>query len=72
MTATFAGADTVGTALTSESPAATIAPITIDRIASSLRPTMRTLAAPRDLINCFWLADRAARIALSRSRLFKL
>ena len=34
--ATFAGADTVGTALTSESPAATIAPSTIERIASSL------------------------------------
>src|ERR1700730_11054161 len=36
MAATFAGADTVGTVLTSESPAATIAPITIERIASSL------------------------------------
>lgn len=36
ITATFAGADTVGTALTSESPAATIAPSTIERIASSL------------------------------------
>jgi hypothetical protein len=36
MAATFAGADTVGTALTSESPAATIAPSTIERIASSL------------------------------------
>ena len=35
-------------------------------------PTMRTLAAPRDLINCFWLADRAARIALPGSWLFKL
>ena len=37
MAATFAGADTVGTAVTSENAPATIAPITIERIASSLR-----------------------------------
>jgi|SRR6476469_1243904 hypothetical protein len=36
MAATLAGADTVGTALTSDSPAATIAPSTIERIPSSL------------------------------------
>src|SRR6185503_18936605 len=36
MAATLAGADTVGTALTSDSPAATIAPSTIERVPSSL------------------------------------
>jgi len=36
MAATLAGADTVGTALTSDSPAPTIAPSTIERIPSSL------------------------------------
>src|SRR5262249_8418123 len=37
MAATFAGAAAAGSVVTSESPAATIAPITIERIASSLR-----------------------------------
>src|SRR5437868_6555874 len=37
MVGRFAGADTVGTVVTSENAPATIAPITIERIASSLR-----------------------------------
>src|SRR5215510_5884355 len=48
MTATFAGADRVGTAVTSERPPATITPITIDA-----SPTRRTLAGQCELIN--WL-----------------
>src|SRR5262245_727478 len=44
MAATFAGADTVGTAVASDSPPATIAPITIERIASSLRHSLADLS----------------------------
>src|SRR6476620_8042852 len=51
MAATFAGADTVGTAVTSENAPATIAPITIERIASSLVTHQTTLAVRSQLIN---------------------
>ena len=44
MAATLAGADTVGTALTSEMPAATRAPSTIERIPSSLSNPRRKLS----------------------------
>jgi hypothetical protein len=50
--ATFTGADSVGAAPASESPAATTSAITIERIQSLLRsPTSATLAGRRDLIN---------------------
>jgi hypothetical protein len=50
--ATFAGADSVGAAPASESPAATTAAITIERIQSLLgSPTIATLAGRRDRIN---------------------
>src|SRR4029077_18886108 len=51
MSSTCAGADTAGTAVTSENAPTTIAPITIERIASSLVTHQPTLAGRSELIN---------------------
>src|SRR5213082_3448290 len=66
MAATFAGADTVGTAVTSENAPATIAPITIERIASSLVTHQPTLAGRSELINR--LLSSSADAGCSRGR----
>src|SRR5947207_13311035 len=66
MAATFAGADTVGTAVTSENAPATIAPITIECIASSLVTHQPTLAGRSEVIN--WLLGSNADAGCSRGR----
>src|SRR5262249_4173665 len=68
MAATFAGADTVGTAVTSENAPATIAPITIERIASPLVTHQPTLAGRSELINRLLGSNADAGCSRGRER----